>query len=584
MNINKILKKVAVLALPLTLGVGTGTFTSCADMLDTKSEMVEFTEDNQLNTPQDTLYSVMGIIRSMQTIADRTVLLGELRGDLMVTTDKASTSLKNLAAFNLEEENDYNRIADYYAVINNCNYFIANADTSLMKLQEHIFKKEYAAVKTFRAWTYLQLAKIYGEVPLVLDPVLTENQAQAEKNKKYSGIQEICNYFIDDIKPFVDTDLPMYGEMGGFNSTKFFIPVRVLLGEMCLWANRYQEAAEYFHEYLTFKNREQTTGKSYSRWQVGSDLNFSTAGWSSSYTTAISNSRSVENITIIPLETSEFYGKKGMLENVYNSTEYNYYYFQAKPSQGMFDLSAAQDYCYLNKITEINMDTIYVPKTDLRRPFYAGDLRLASVYSFNTYNRDETSNYNGEHQTISKFSETFIPLYRIQQVYLMFAEALNRAGYPETAFCILKYGLYDMQIKRDLKNGGISQQERERAGNLIKFTDDVFKDINTQGIHARGCGDVTCDSTYCLPMPETALASYNDTVQYQIPLLEDMIVTEMALESAFEGKRYYDLMRIALRRNDASYLATPIARRNGTEDAALKALLMDKKNWYLPIK
>ena len=92
-----------------------------------------------------------------------------------------------------------------------------------------------------------------------------------------------------------------------------------------------------------------------------------------------------------------------------------------------------------------------------------------------------------------------------------------------------------------------------------------------------------CDKNFIIPTPATELASYEDTVQYQIPLLEDMIVQEMALETAFEGKRYYDLMRIALRRNDKSYLADPIARRNGTKDEAVYNFLMDNKNWYLPL-
>jgi hypothetical protein len=57
----------------------------------------------------------------------------------------------------------------------------------------------------------------------------------------------------------------------------------------------------------------------------------------------------------------------------------------------------------------------------------------------------------------------------------------------------------------------------------------------------------------------------------------------MALEGAFEGYRYYDLMRVALRRNDPSYLANAVARREGTVNAQLQSLLLDKSNWYLPL-
>ena len=57
----------------------------------------------------------------------------------------------------------------------------------------------------------------------------------------------------------------------------------------------------------------------------------------------------------------------------------------------------------------------------------------------------------------------------------------------------------------------------------------------------------------------------------------------MALEGAFEGYRYYDLMRVALRRGDAAYLADPVSKRNGETDDNLRQLLMNTNNWYLPL-
>lgn len=151
----------ALLAFPV-MGIATGALTSCADMLDTKSDMVEFAEDNTLNTPEDSLSSVLGVIQCMQKIADRTVLFGELRADLMTPSKDATTTIQRIAANDFSEPNAYNKISDYYAVINNCNYFIENVDTTLARLGKKIFEKEYAAVKTYRAWTYLQAVKTYG--------------------------------------------------------------------------------------------------------------------------------------------------------------------------------------------------------------------------------------------------------------------------------------------------------------------------------------------------------------------------------------------------------------------------------------
>ena len=163
-------------------------------------------------------------------------------------------------------------------------------------------------------------------------------------------------------------------------------------------------------------------------------------------------------------------------------------------------------------------------------------------------------------------------------VYLRYAEALNRAGYPQSAFCILKYGICD-----EVLGNHVDPVELSLAGELVDFDPNVFLYEDVLGIHSLGSGDSHANAYYVLPQPDGALPTRQDTVNYQIPLVEDMIITEMALEGSFEGYRYYDLMRVALRRNNPAYLADPISLRTGTQDATLKALLMDPKNWYLPL-
>ena len=174
---------IAFLTFPL-MGITGSVLTSCADMLDTKSDMVGRVEDRKINTPEDSLNYVTGAIRCMQVIADRTLLLGELRADLMTPSVDATTAIQQMAANDFSVPNQYNNISDDYAVINNCNYFIENADTPLDRLGKKIFEKEYAVMKTYRAWTYLQLAKIYGKVPLVLKPLLTEKDALTATQQK----------------------------------------------------------------------------------------------------------------------------------------------------------------------------------------------------------------------------------------------------------------------------------------------------------------------------------------------------------------------------------------------------------------
>ena len=130
----------------------------------------------------------------------------------------------------------------------------------------------------------------------------------------------------------------------------------------------------------------------------------------------------------------------------------------------------------------------------------------------------------------------------------------------------------------------VDSLERTAADELIAFDANVFTKETSIGIHSFGSGDSQDNAYYTLPMPPTQLATRQDTINYQIPLVEDYIINEMALEGSFEGYRFNDLMRVALRRNDPAYLADPISLRRGTKNEALRALLMETKNWYLPLR
>ena len=176
---------------------------SCADFFDQDSEHVIFADTDHLNNATDTIYSVTGILSKLQVLADRTILLGELRGDLTDVTNEAASDLRDVANFNIGDDNKYNSPRDYYAVINNCNYFIAHADTAMKNNRnEYIFMKEYAAVKAIRAWTYLQLVLNYGRVPFVTTPILTKQESEAEYPSY--DLQAVCQYLISRICPALD--------------------------------------------------------------------------------------------------------------------------------------------------------------------------------------------------------------------------------------------------------------------------------------------------------------------------------------------------------------------------------------------
>jgi hypothetical protein len=71
--------------------------------------------------------------------------------------------------------------------------------------------------------------------------------------------------------------------------------------------------------------------------------------------------------------------------------------------------------------------------------------------------------------------------------------------------------------------------------------------------------------------------------------VEAGIINELALETAFEGTRWPDLLRVAIRRNDASFLADKIYNKlsKNPVTAGIAADVKRKlaeRDWFLPFK
>ncbi len=557
-------------------------FTSCSDFLYDDSDIVTYADKNHLTSDADTLWSVAGIMNKLQVVADRTILLGELRGDLVSVTPYADADIRDVASFNIGTDNRYNDIADYYAIVNNCNYFLANADTALRNSRnETIFMKEYAAVKAYRAWTYLQLATIYGRVPLITEPILTKEQG--EKDYRECDIQEICRYFAADIAPYADMDMPDYGAIRNTDSRLFYFPIYILLGDLHLWAGNYREAAENYYKYITTRNGKNSSyplstasvrfSPNDSHWMQTVD------GWSYIAFQTENRNGNAELITMIPGDSIPSEGNYSQLRNLFNTTEQNEYRESIVPSQSLYLLSAAQKYCHYSSGGEYVIAPAGLPENR------SGDLRLQAVF---TQVDNANIMLNGKrvtnYVTNAKYTTRNVHIYRRAMVYLRMAEALNRAGFPRFAFQILKRGVNNSVMESEV----IPYYPADEAWlRTFNFPDNMYflettagqTTENTMGLHSRGCGYSAANTTY--EMPTDDALSGDALLQYQIEKVEDLIIDEEALEFAFEGHRFYDLMRVSVHRSDPAYLASRVARRNGTVDAALLQKLSSMDNWYL---
>lgn len=246
-------------------------------------------------------------------------------------------------------------------------------------------------------------------------------------------------------------------------------------------------------------------------------------------------------------------------------------------------------------------------------PLVTGDLRLYVLWGSDTYNTTVGGEpATGTYSLLTKNNQRAISIYRQTDTWLRLAEALNGAGLPRMAYAILATGISREVVEDSIKPyctdadwAFVEELNGMGTGNsFAKFiTRNGVRPVGSgnviMGIHSRGSGYAELDPDYAYPMVDSIAAdgvtpingyTGQDTLEWaQLHLAEEqlrvdsMLLTEMALETCFEGKRFYDLMRFAKRHHDNAWLADPVSKRKGAEnqDRGLRNLLMTEDNWYL---
>ena len=680
--IQKMKRSVAVFITFFILHSSFFIFSSCSDMLTID------TGDKSYTNANDTLYSYLGILKHVQNIAERQVILNELRGDLVSPTAYITDTLHAIANFDNPADGSCSMldISDYYAVINNCNLYIANCDTNAVKSNIKYMLSEYYQVQTIRAWTYLQLVQLYGEVPYISEPIAS---LDVVKNFNYSANlvnkDNLLDRLLDDGLGKVGTTFPHYGvyNNGAIDiaaSLCYFQP-QLVLGDLYLLrgANTadYQTAATYYWNYLISNNgavSDQYVSAAKLRGlaaQTRLDDPFSYSShnnWgqnAATYSATTTNTNDV--ITSIPSSANAQFGTMLMrVADIFgytptssqnNETSTNSdgeeesnssgaisviptYKAQVIPSPRYKAISDAQTY--------VDWDVTNMERED----FVCGDTRykLATdqvIFSEEGFTSSISMRLACKAARGMSFYYT-IPIYRKTLIWLRFAEAINRAGFPQIAFAILKDGLNEYNwpligqkrnvVEPILDEEGNPKTDEEGKPTYNEYTQyytrynqygalhyvdsaevadfkfDATNEIlrENYGIHARGCGygewrsvgGTTAES------PVTNITGYNDSTVFDfaprlllegvdvkkaskndiINAVENVISDELALELAFEGYRFSDLVRMANHKNASGYdgtawLAAKIADRDvkdnsGTRNAELYNKLLSPSNWY----
>lgn len=601
----------------LCLGAATAT-TSCEDMFETDSNRQIF--DPALDQKTDSMFYTLGILKGLQLAADQYVMQGEMRGDLVATNQYTETALRQLANFSADVTNKYDSAYVYYRVINNCNYYIAHRDTSLRTGSHQVALAEYAEALAVRAWAYMQLCKNYGTVPFFTQPLVNIGDANSQKDMK--DLQGVCDALAPELAKFSGTLVPDYGiiSAGVLNSSdsdnpqeKFvesklaMLPVDLVLADLFLETHQYEQAARYYFNFLRVNEWTVRQGfidlmDSYFLRifddKMPTAMSFTIEGgftWSSIFSVSGEN----DIITYIPLAANKLRGVTTELPGIFGydfysttggSASSNERYLlerQIDASPSYVALSDAQDY-YYTPGTATGGSTVV-------RTAELGDLRRLVTMR-------QVARNDSAFAVMIKFTSANVPIYRTATVYLRLAEALNRMGYPDAAFAILKDGINE-DLLPYVQHGDSTDLEAHRyirpeTAQLLQTTIPFLSTENRQmfeenwGIHSRGCyytqgafSPYQYDTEIGKKLSRLNTTSF--TKADTIDAMEDIICDEMALELAFEGNRFGDLTRIARHKNQAGHrganygsqwLAAKLAYKHPVVD------LTDEKNWYLPFK
>lgn len=530
------MKKKTILGLFLLLGIGMTT-TSCEDMLtpDLDRSAENFSGKDTVNFYLGILSNMQDVIEQNILLGE---VRSDIADTTMYTSDSIAdiANFKRVP----DGENELLNRAAYYKVINQCNFYLSRVDSLASKNNVKYMQKETAQVLLIRAWTYLQLVQNYGRVPYITTPVSNANTGLEKNPEAWATADNLVDLLQPSVRQAMAYEkaygYPSYGTFKtGANDIPYAYMVfysDLVLGDLYLLRgqsqNDYVEAAKCYYDFLGEDVSLRPIGLNSNsraipvRWDASYSKTSTTIGgnrretyepqvrnWSQLYSSATPQDMSNEIITMIPTAANTAFGKvltrvaqvygfdphstnQTVTDNTGSSDDSeadpvssgqisvvaNYKNRQLAPSARFLAINQAQRYVDVKKdyatgtVEEVN----YLDNGDAR--YYGtcpevptSDGRFRFIQKFcGSGNSGDVAYING-----FRFRYT-LGVYRLRQVLLRFAEALNRAGYPRHAYAVLRGGLKFDRIP-ELKEAWIyddNARTRKRVWEIDTIVDSQY--------------------------------------------------------------------------------------------------------------
>ncbi|MFA9388537.1 MAG: RagB/SusD family nutrient uptake outer membrane protein [Prolixibacteraceae bacterium] len=575
-----------------------GSFTSCTDFL-TPDVNEELLYDEVYRNVDDADAAIRGIYGKMMDVANQYVVLNELRADLMDVTINAELPLIELSEHRtVSPDNDWASPRLFFSLINSCNDAIYNFGLMYEKnrISREQYNVRYSDVVAIRSWAYLQVSLHFsdaekGGVPYITKPINDVEDLTAESLAQYPFLD--LSTMVDSLLqameaiPFKDltSDEGLITTMDGFSTRLMYIDKQYLLGELNLWKGDYLQAASYFK---TIMERGISGNDLYDLYKLPYDasatLDVSSARYNSGYVRFYDNDRlSAKNMWPYMFEETQ-------TTNYANEWIWVLYFNELSEPNTFIDLFAKNGGSYLLKPSQLAINNW---DSQTQRNTFKGDFRGYYSNYFGlpgSYDMDGTDPVILKHiYNYSQYSNNFDPLektgkwhlWRAGSLHLRYCEAANRDGQHKVAYAIMNNGIGANYPGMDTTAASNDYTKRQQT--FLNFPYDF--DARATGISDvppnlrqpwfRNMGIRNRVFLQSLEVPSDSLIT-----------IEHQILDECALELAFEGERWGDLVRLSIRNNDNSILADKVAQKlnlAGKDGESVRIKLMDRKNWFLPL-
>lgn len=236
-----------ILALVITLAI----FTQCSKWLDLEPEN-DLIEDDFWKKSEDVEAVLSSAYTSWRNNALNNLIMGEIRGDLVQFNGSAFTDYNRIAQSDISTTNPTTNWSGYYRSINLANIILYYAPLVLERDPTFTIahKESIEAEALFlRSLSYFYLVRLWKEVPLVLNPMISDTvNVFLPKSSETVVLDQIAS----DLK-YAETiayrdefmDNPAY-----YKGRANLYSIQTLLADIYLWQEKYEQAIEYCNKII----------------------------------------------------------------------------------------------------------------------------------------------------------------------------------------------------------------------------------------------------------------------------------------------------------------------------------------------